>query len=1265
MFSCCFINDYHKFKYISFSAMLSLMVGCGADGGGSPSTQSSSSNEVVSSSSSEVNSSSSFFYSSSSSNEFVNSSSSAANENPNVVTQINYDVLNTLPKRVVFDISINAIYANVSIETNGEVLVDNIDVPTTGNHRLNALVNFDSIGEKEIRFLVRGSAAEITNITFTDVAVSDVPSFTDISSLLGLVDDPSLKYGGPSIADMNMNGNYDLILNNHNDSPSKLYWNNGNGTLTKAQTNLSLWKLMDLHGSAAGDYDNDGDLDLVIALGGGNGTSPVPPVFFRNDGGTLTRADAAIGITSGARGRSPRWGDFDLDGDLDLALINAEGINGETGAQHIFYRNKGDGTFELIDVAGLGYANSERTLFLDFNKDGIDDVLLLAPMSLWRGNGDFTFTNVTNEWLPSVVRGSHGTMAAADVDVNNDGHLDLYLAQGKGYYSVSDKSFDFNKASQRLDIRDKGDAAVITSMQFSAPGDIELLHFDLSIVTARYTGTFPIYLGEGKTPITPANREEIVAITQASAAGWPETRTMNGIYIGHTGDGEWQLEIVRDQFIAWSIDFSVQGISDVKTDWTPNNRNSQDILLINEGNRFVVAPDTWNLPKGGNHWGVTHGDFNNDSHNDIFVYRYGYLRERIADYILLNTGEGSFEILTSSDATHVGAVSHGDGGQAFDFDLDGDVDILSGDDEYGVWHLFQNDYTGTGNYTLVQVGYSPVENIDPIAAQVTVTTKNNTYYKRVGSAGESFSQSLINTIHLGLGDESIITSVSIRWRNGETVFLHNQDANKLLKSDDGEFPEPNVINITPSSGQVRVGVADIDLDVILDPINANPMLSWTSSNESVATVDSTGIVTGVSTGFAIITATSDANGAADSVEIEVVPFTPIPVEGITVSPSTSFVIVGGETSLTATLSPAKVDDSRITWSSSNDNVATVSANGVVRGIADGVATITATSVDGGFTDSSNLTVETFVAPSIAFDDEAKYRSPEFPNDGSIDVSVNYHAGTGNTLVPGVSGDGGVKFWLRELDSSWVPINDYVATDAAVLGTVSGVAAASISLNGVKPTAELPAGNFYYLFISMSTSDGEQYNHGIFPITIIDGGASNGVTVCSNAANLVSCGGNNNGEGADVSDWYAYAEGNFISNLNGKLSVSTSQANGGAGSIHFALDQAGSRHFIYNNVAFDTGPSGGNFKVDADVFGANLSTGTDYVIEVSFRPLANPQDSDTYKLWHRLVDGAWRGVTHTAKLPAGQYIVGFKVFSPGFANTLTLDYYIDNLKVTRQ
>lgn len=80
--------------------------------------------------------------------------------------------------------------------------------------------------------------------------------------------------------------------------------------------------------------------------------------------------------------------------------------------------------------------------------------------------------------------------------------------------------------------------------------------------------------------------------------------------------------------------------------------------------------------------------------------------------------------------------------------------------------------------------------------------------------------------------------------------------------------------------------------------------------------------------------------------------------------------------------------------------------------------------------------------------------------------------------------GGVKFWLREIKPGWFVVNDYVVFDASAIGKESGTASGIISLKDVPATSELPAGNWYFLYITFKTSDGKSLDKGIYPIQIV-------------------------------------------------------------------------------------------------------------------------------------------------------------------------------------
>jgi uncharacterized protein YjdB len=132
-------------------------------------------------------------------------------------------------------------------------------------------------------------------------------------------------------------------------------------------------------------------------------------------------------------------------------------------------------------------------------------------------------------------------------------------------------------------------------------------------------------------------------------------------------------------------------------------------------------------------------------------------------------------------------------------------------------------------------------------------------------------------------------------------------------------------------------------------------ITWISSNLAVATVSSTGLVTGVSAGTATITATSEGKSGQAAVTVTAAP--PVPVATVSVTPATASVVIGQTVQLAATPKDANgntLSGRVVTWSSSNAAVATVSATGLVTGVSAGAATITAMSE--GKTGTASITV---------------------------------------------------------------------------------------------------------------------------------------------------------------------------------------------------------------------------------------------------------------------------------------------------------------------
>lgn len=139
------------------------------------------------------------------------------------------------------------------------------------------------------------------------------------------------------------------------------------------------------------------------------------------------------------------------------------------------------------------------------------------------------------------------------------------------------------------------------------------------------------------------------------------------------------------------------------------------------------------------------------------------------------------------------------------------------------------------------------------------------------------------------------------------------------------------------------------LSVTVSPENAEPgTMSWSSSNVNVASVDQNGTVTAINVGQANITVTMGALSAVCPVEV-----TGIPAESVELDKAELRTVVGKSAALSVTLSPDD-NDAELTWSSSDESVATVSQDGSVTGISEGTAEITVSAA--GCTDVCTVTV---------------------------------------------------------------------------------------------------------------------------------------------------------------------------------------------------------------------------------------------------------------------------------------------------------------------
>jgi len=250
---------------------------------------------------------------------------------------------------------------------------------------------------------------------------------------------------GVAVGDFDGDGHDDIYLVNQL-GRNALYRNRGDGTFVDVtdQAGVALGDRICTMATFA-DYDNSGRQSLfVTSTRGGN-------VLFKNLGnGKFEDVTRKAGLTHVGHSQACVFFDYDNDGWLDLLVTNTaqwttdrlDSVSGYyvgkpnlTGAasnpieHNILYHNNGDGTFtdvtEKAGVRGMGWGSD--VLVFDLDDDGYLDFMVIGMFggtTLYRNNGNGTFTDVTKKVLPVT---SWGGMGGQVFDFNNDGKLDLFV----------------------------------------------------------------------------------------------------------------------------------------------------------------------------------------------------------------------------------------------------------------------------------------------------------------------------------------------------------------------------------------------------------------------------------------------------------------------------------------------------------------------------------------------------------------------------------------------------------------------------------------------------------------------------------------------------------------------------------------------------------------------------------------------------------------------------------------------------------------------
>ncbi len=383
-------------------------------------------------------------------------------------------------------------------------------------------------------------------------------------------------------------------------------------------------------GVAVFDYDNDGYPDIYFVNGAAQPSlqKNSPKYYnrlYRNKGNwTFEDVTEKAGVAGKGYNIGVAAGDFDNDGHVDLFVT---GVNGNT-----LFRNRGDGTFEdVTHKAGLESDRwTVSAAWLDYDNDGLLDLFVVnyvkwdparepfcgddlrknrtychprfyepLPNRLYHNNGDGTFTDVSE---PSGIAAHRGKgMGVAIADYDHDGRMDIFVANDTvpNFLFHNEGNGHFRETAFEAGVALNDDAKAVSSMGADFR-DLDNNGSEDLFVTALASETFPLFLNLGHGLFSD--------MTYPSLAG-PATLPLSG----------WGIGIFDFDNDGWKDVFTANGdVQDNTELFTSRKSRQQNLLLLNNGKGSFKA-QTLGTPA--QYRGAAFGDFDRDGRVDVVVTR--------------------------------------------------------------------------------------------------------------------------------------------------------------------------------------------------------------------------------------------------------------------------------------------------------------------------------------------------------------------------------------------------------------------------------------------------------------------------------------------------------------------------------------------------------------------------------------------------------------------------------------------------------------------
>jgi hypothetical protein len=483
--------------------------------------------------------------------------------------------------------------------------------------------------------------------------------------------------------------------------------------------------------------------------------------------------------------------DYDLDGDLDIYFLNGSPLPGAEASdnpRNALYRN--DGQWRFTDVttdAGVGAPGyGLGVCAADYDNDGFADLYVsnFGPNVLYHNNGDGTFNDVTS--LAGVAIGQHVGAGVCFLDVDNDGNLDLYVANYIEYSLDQHKPhihkglpaypspLRYQPASHVL-FRSAGDGTFADASRES--GIAKLKGYGMGLIAADYDD-------DGDQDLFVANDQQANFLWQNDGTGkFTDVAVLAGTAFDLAGN-------VLANMGVDAADFNNDGL----VDFHVTTYSGEFATLFRSLGRGAFEDATRVTGAGDGtfphvKWGNGFADFDNDGHRDLFM-ACGHLDDRIhlrggggstafavPNIVLQNLGNSRFRNVSADCGDGLKPVLSSRGAALGDLDGDGDLDIVVLNSREQPT-LIRNE-TSTANHWLSLRLVGGSSNRSAVGARVRLHGRDVVLVDEVHS-GRGYQSDFGQWLHFGLASVSRAAKIEIRWPSGGTSVLTDLDTNRAI-----------------------------------------------------------------------------------------------------------------------------------------------------------------------------------------------------------------------------------------------------------------------------------------------------------------------------------------------------------------------------------------------------------------------------------------------------------------------------------------------------